>query len=92
MWRPLRYKNCLALLLWLLYICQKTDRKHTQIKSTFDFFKNYFNLLTPSGFFTFHQVSHLKILHGARFDLSVLYGYQNRQRLLLYTALSDWFL
>ena len=26
------------------------------------------------------------------FALSVLYGYQNRQRLLLYTALTDWFL
>ena len=33
-----------------------------------------------------------KILHGARFALSVLYGYQNRQRLLLYTSLTDWFL
>ena len=48
-----------------------------------------FNLLKPSGFFTFHQVSHSKILHGARFALSVLYGYQNRQRLLLYTSLTD---
>ncbi len=28
----------------------------------------------------------------ARFALSVLYGYQNRQRLLLYTSLIDWFL
>ena len=33
-----------------------------------------------------------KILHGARFALSVLYGYQNIQRLLLYTSLADWFL
>ena len=33
-----------------------------------------------------------KILHGAPFALSVLYGYQNRQRLLLYTLLTDWFL
>jgi len=33
-----------------------------------------------------------KILHGARFALSVLYGSQNRQRHLLYTALTGWFL
>jgi len=32
------------------------------------------------------------MLHGARFALSVLYGSQNRQRFLLYTALRDWFL
>jgi hypothetical protein len=29
---------------------------------------------------------------GARFALSVLYGLQNRERLLLYTSLTDWFL
>ena len=33
-----------------------------------------------------------KILHGARLALSVLCGSQNRQRVLLYTALTDWFL
>jgi hypothetical protein len=33
-----------------------------------------FNLLKPSGFFTYHQVKHSKILHGARFALGVLYG------------------
>ena len=53
---------------------------------------NDFNTLKPSGFFTYRQVEHSKILHGARFALSVLYGYQNRQRLLLYTSLTDWFL
>jgi hypothetical protein len=37
------------------------------------------NLLKPSGFFTYHQVSHSKILHGTRFVLSVLYGSQNRK-------------
>ena len=47
------------------------------------------NLLTPSGFFPYGQVEHSKILHGVRFALSVLYGYQNRQRLLLYTLLTD---
>jgi hypothetical protein len=30
------------------------------------------NLLIPSGFFTYHQVQHSKILHGARFAFSVL--------------------
>jgi len=33
-----------------------------------------------------------KILHGARFALSVLKGSQNRQRPLVYTSLTDWFL
>jgi len=33
-----------------------------------------------------------KFLHGARFALSVLYGSQKRQRPLLYTALTGWFL
>jgi hypothetical protein len=32
-----------------------------------------------------------KILHGARFALCVLYGSENRQRLLRYTVLTDWF-
>jgi hypothetical protein len=54
--------------------------------------KQLFNLLKPSGFFTYHQVQHSKILHGARFALSVLYGSHNKQRLLLYTSLTDWFL
>jgi len=31
-----------------------------------------------------------KILHGARFALSILYGSQHRERLLLYTSLTDW--
>ena len=52
----------------------------------------HFNHLKPSGFFTYHQVQHSTILHGARFALSVLYGSQNRQRPLLYTSLTDWFL
>jgi hypothetical protein len=51
-----------------------------------------FNLLKPSRFFTYHQVEHSKILHGVHFALSVLYGYQNKQRLFLYTALTDWLL
>ena len=50
------------------------------------------NLSKPSGYFTYHQVYRSKIVHGARFALSVLYGYQNRQRLLRYASLTDWFL
>ena len=50
------------------------------------------NLLQSSGFFTYHRLKFKKNLHGARFALSVLYGSQNRQRSLLYTPLSDWFL
>jgi hypothetical protein len=50
------------------------------------------NLLKPSGFFTYHQVKHSKIVHGGRFALNVLYGSQNRQRILLYTSMTDWFL
>jgi hypothetical protein len=50
------------------------------------------NLLETSGLFTYSQVLYSKVLHGARFALSVLYGFQNRQRLLLYTSLTDWFL
>jgi hypothetical protein len=50
------------------------------------------NLLKPSGFFTYHQVLHSAVLHGVRFALSVLYGSENRQRRLLYTSLTDWFL
>ena len=51
-----------------------------------------FNLLKSSGLFTYHRASHSKILHGARFALRVLYRSQNRQRLLLYKSLTDWFL
>ena len=50
------------------------------------------NLLNPSGYFTYHKVYSSKILRGACFALSVLYGYQNRQRRLLYISLTGWFL
>ena len=49
------------------------------------------NLLTPSGFFTYRQVEHSKILHGARFALSVLYRYQDRQRLFPYALLTGFY-
>ena len=40
----------------------------------------FINLLNPSGFYTYHQVWHSKILLDARFALSVLLGTQNKQR------------
>jgi hypothetical protein len=51
----------------------------------------HINTLKPSGFFTYHQFKHSKILHVALFALGVLYGSQNRQRPLLYTLLTCWF-
>ena len=51
----------------------------------------WFNLLKPSGFFTYHQVSGSKILQGALLALSVLYGTQNKQRPLLYTSLTGFY-
>ena len=39
----------------------------------------------------YHEVEHSKILHGARFAFSVLYGYQNRQRLFPYTSLTGFY-
>jgi len=51
--------------------------------------QEFVKLSIPSGFFTYVPPGlHSKILHGARFALSVLYGSQNRQRLLLYTLLT----
>jgi 1,4-alpha-glucan branching enzyme len=54
--------------------------------------QSYFNHSKPSGFFTYHKTKHSKILHGARFVFSVLYGSQNRERPLLYTLLNYLFL
>jgi len=53
--------------------------------------KDKIDLLKTSGFFTYQQVEHSKILHGARLALSILYGSKKRQRLLLYISLTDWF-
>ena len=65
------------------------------------------NHLKPGCFFTYYKVWHSKNFRGARLAFSVLYGSQNRQRLLLYTSLrigfynrggkclqrgTDWFL
>jgi hypothetical protein len=49
-----------------------------------------FNILKPSGFFTYHQAKRSNILHGTRLELSILYGFQIRQRPFLYTSLTDW--
>jgi hypothetical protein len=50
-----------------------------------------FNLLKPSGNFTYHQVYHSQILHVAHIVLSVLYGSQNKQQMLTYTTSTDLF-
>jgi len=71
--------------------CQHYPYRHTFTSISFPYVYNVINLLKLSGFFTYHLVLHSKILHGARFALSVLCGSQNKQRLLLYTSLSDWF-
>ena len=77
--------------LWYVKRWKMTDNNFYSLPVVV-FFLAFINLLKPSGFCTYHQVKHSKILHGARFALSVLHGYQNRQRLLLYTALTGWFL
>jgi hypothetical protein len=64
-------------------------RADKQVESPVKWIYPEISLLQPSGFFTYHQS---KILHGARFALSVFYGSQNKERLLLYTSLADWFL
>ena len=48
---------------------------------------NLFNLLKPCDYFTNQQFWHSEIPRGAH----VVYGRQNKQRLLPYTLLTDWF-
>jgi hypothetical protein len=47
---------------------QKFEHNHKDIQER----KRQINLLKISGFFTYHQVYHSKILHGACFVLNVL--------------------
>ena len=50
------------------------------------------NKLRFSGYFIYHQVEHSQIPRSAHtVYLYVLCGSQNKQRLLLYTTLTDWF-
>jgi len=52
----------------------------------------FFNPLRPSGIFTYHQVKHSQILFKLLpLLLCVLGGSQNKQLLLPYTAITDWF-
>jgi len=51
----------------------------------------YINLLKPSGYFTY-QVKLSQIAHGAHIALCVVCGSENKQQLVPYTSLSDWFL
>jgi hypothetical protein len=50
-----------------------------------------FNLLKPSGYFTYYQFNIQKFYMVLTLRLCVLYGSQNKQRLLPYTALTDRF-
>jgi len=52
----------------------------------------FVNLLKPSGYFTYLQVSFSKILHGSHIALCVLYGPQNKQEPFPCTCLTDWYL
>jgi hypothetical protein len=50
-----------------------------------------FNHLKPRDYFTYHQVNTPKFYLVLTLRLFVLYGSQNRQRLLPYTTLAVWF-
>jgi hypothetical protein len=50
------------------------------------------NLLKPSGNFTYHQLNVQKFHMLLALRLCVLYGSQNKQQLLPYKTLRDWFL
>jgi len=49
------------------------------------------NLLNPSDCFTHHQISYKKILHDAHIGYMCCVRSHNKQRLLPYTTLADWF-
>jgi hypothetical protein len=49
-------------------------------------------LLKPSGNFTYDQVYIKKFYVVPKLYLCVLYGSQNKQQLLPYKTLRDWFL
>jgi hypothetical protein len=52
-----------------------------------------FNLSKPSGNFTYRQVFNIKKFYVVpTLPLCVLYGSQNKQQLLPYKTLTDWFL
>jgi hypothetical protein len=50
------------------------------------------NLLKPSGNFTYHQIKIKKFYVVPTLCFCVLYGSQNKQQLLPYKTLRDWFL
>jgi hypothetical protein len=51
-----------------------------------------FNILNPSGNFTYHRFNIKKFYVVPTLRLCVLYGSQNKQQLLPYKTLRDWFL
>lgn len=57
------------------------------------YFGSSFNPLNPSGYIMCQQAEHIKIQRSAPTAyVSVLYGYQKKQRVFPHTAFSDWFL
>jgi hypothetical protein len=55
--------------------------------------KSFINLLKPRCYFIYHHVQHSNILHFAYIVyLCVLCVSEEKQRLLPYTPLTDWFL
>ena len=53
---------------------------------------NLINLLKLDSYFTYHQVEHSERFYMVpTLSLWVLYRSQNKQRLLPYTALTEWF-
>jgi hypothetical protein len=70
-----------------VYLLKRNAHSYAYLYTT-----SFVKVLKPSGFFTYHRVSDSKILHGARFTMSALCGFENRQRLLLCTSLTDWLL
>jgi hypothetical protein len=55
-------------------------------------FRDIVNLSKPSGNFTYHPVDIKKFCMVPTLRLCVLYGCQNKQQLLPYNTLRDWFL
>ena len=91
--RTINYWTCYQ---WGYYICTTQFKENWMLWTKWMWLqifhaKELLNILKPSGFFTFHQVEQSKILHGVHFALSVLWGSQNGQRLLLYTSLTGFY-
>jgi hypothetical protein len=56
------------------------------------FLQGGFNPLKPSGYYMYHQFNIQQFFVLPHSVFIYVYGYQNKQRLFPYTALTDWFL